>query len=552
MNAFFDQLRAFGVGRLAAIFGLAAGAALALMYFSGGVGGGSTVLLYSGLSQEDATATAQVLDQANITYEVAEGGTAIYVPRAQADDARIRVSGNGAMRGATLGYEIFDRADSFGQTSFDQNMSAKRALEGELARQIQVMDIVTSARVLVVLPTRRLFAREQEPRSASVTLTTRGTLNAEQIRVIRNIIANGAGLPPNNISINDERGRMLASATEIGSTGSSLMNERQGEVEAELRQKILNVVEGVVGIGAARVQVTAELNRDRSNSHTTTYDPDGRVIASQNRSEDTTNERDTSNSGGVSASENLPDAGGSTAGEATALTTRENSQNDTQFALSMTETTASSEAGGIERLSVAVAVDGLLTTSEDGTVQWAPRSDAVLQQIRELVEGAMGYVNVTDGRQDALTVQQFEFARADPLAGTEATSGMSFTKNDIMRGVEILVLFVTSLLVIFLVARPLVKGASGTAMPAGLALAGAAGTGLPAGTPAAPVGLPVNTAVAPTALPSAGPGQIQDNRIDIAKIDGQVKASSVKKVAGIVEQHPEESISILRTWLHEG
>ena len=550
MNAFFDQLRAFGVGRLAAIFGLAAGAALALMYFSGNVGGGSTVLLYSGLTQEDAVATAQVLDQANISYEVAEGGTAIYVARDQADDARIRVSGNGAMTGATLGYEIFDRADSFGQTSFDQNINAKRALEGELARQIQVMDIVTSARVLVVLPTRRLFAREQDPRSASVTLTTRGTLNSEQIRVIRNIIANGAGLPPNNISINDERGRMLASATEIGSSGSSLMNERQGEVEAELRQKILNVVEGVVGVGAARVQVTADLSRDSSNSHNTTYHPDGRVIASQNRSEDTTNERDNSNSGAVSASENLPDAGGSSGSEATALTTRETSQNDTQFALSMTETTTSSQAGTIQRLSVAVAVDGLLTTAEDGTVQWTPRSDAVLQQIRELVEGTMGFVD-DNQRQDALTVQQFEFARADPLAGTEATGGMSFNKNDIMRGVEILVLFITSLLVIFLVARPLVKGASGTAMPPGLALAGGAGGSYSAGA-AAPIGLPVNTADAPTALPSSGQSQFDDNKIDIAKIDGQVKASSVKKVAGIVEQHPEESISILRTWLHEG
>jgi flagellar M-ring protein FliF len=161
----------------------------------------------------------------------------------------------------------------------------------------------------------------------------------------------------------------------------------------------------------------------------------------------------------------------------------------------------------------------------------------------------MGLVSEPGVRQDLLTVSQIEFARTDPLLGTAAASGMSFSKSDIMRAAEIGVMFVTALLIIFLVARPLVKGASGMAMPQGLALAGAGMDGAVAGAPA-PTALP-SQPNRPVALPSAGAAGGREDSIDIEKIDGQVKASSLKKVANIVESHPEESISILRTWLHE-
>jgi flagellar M-ring protein FliF len=148
----------------------------------------------------------------------------------------------------------------------------------------------------------------------------------------------------------------------------------------------------------------------------------------------------------------------------------------------------------------------------------------------------------SDDRGDALTVRQIEFARADPLLGTPASSPLSLSKADIMRVAEIIVLFVTALLIIFLVARPLVKGASGAAMPQGLALAAAGADAGPA-----PMALPAQ-GDRPAALPAGN----SNDSIDIEKIDGQVKASSLKKVANIVESHPEESIAILRSWLHEG
>jgi len=550
VNALFEQFRAFGAGRLTAIFGLAAGVAAALMYFSGAMGGASQSLLYSGLDPSEAVATSQLLDQANIPYEIREGGSAIYVAREQVDEARVRVASNGPLSGASVGYEIFDQQDSFGQTSFVQNLNAKRATEGELARTIQSLNYVSAARVHLNLPERRLFSRDQQAPTAAVTISTNGRLNSEQVRVIRNIVASSSGIAPTGVSIADDRGRQLASGSDGQSAGSMLMDERRGEIEAQLRQNILDIVEGVVGAGAARVQVNAELNRQSITQSSETYDPEGQVVRSRERGEDLSNDQDGASQNRVSASENLPDAGeGAGADGAGSRSNRESTSERVNYEISSTTRTEIIEAGAINRLSVAVAVDGVLETAEDGTVTWRERPQSEIDRIEALVRSAMGFVSEPGARQDLLTVSQIEFARTDPLLGTPATSGMSFSKSDIMRVAEIGVMFITALLIIFLVARPLVKGASGVAMPQGLALAGAGMDGAVGGAPS-PTALP-SQPNRPAALPAAGGNAGREDSIDIEKIDGQVKASSLKKVANIVESHPEESISILRTWLHE-
>jgi flagellar M-ring protein FliF len=553
VNAFFDQLRVFGAGRLTAIFGLAVGVAAALVYFSGAVGGGAQSLLYSGLDPAEAAATSQLLDENSISHEIGDGGTAIYVASDQVDEARVRVAAGGPLGGASVGYEIFDRTDSFGQTSFVQNINAKRALEGELARTIQSLAIVNSARVHLNIPERRMFRRDQQHPTAAITISARGSLTTEQIRVIRNIVASGAGLEPNRISLSDDRGRQLASATETEMAGGAVIDERRTAIEVDMRQKILNVVEGMVGAGAARVQVSAEIDRQSVTQSSEEFDPEGSVLMSRNRSEDTSEDQNGSSRNQVSASENLPGAEDNVGSNTSGGSRTENSTDSVSYAVSSTTRTEIIEAGALRRLSVAVAVDGILETLDDGTVQWSERSAEDLQRIEDLVRSTMGFIDEPGVRQDDITVRQFEFARTDPLMGSPATGGFSFGKNDIMRVAEIIVLFVTALLVIFLVARPLVKGASGIApVPQGLALAGAGGLGTPQLSAAeAPAALPASNAASPVSLPSSGDTHAGGS-IDIAKIDGQVKASSVKKVAGIVDQHPEESISILRTWLHEG
>ena len=328
-----------------------------------------------------------------------------------------------------------------------------------------------------------------------------------------------------------------------------MFDERRQAYEESVRQRILDVLEGVVGAGGARVQVSAELDRRSVTQSVESYDPDGQVIESRQTSEELTQDQE-GRDNRVSASENLPDDGEAQAADGPVQSSsRERNDETINYLNSRTTRTEVIEAGSIERLSVAVAVDYAQSTNEEGVVTYQPRSAEEMENLRALVRSAMGY---DETRDVPPIVEQMEFARVDTGLGTPAVSGFSLDKNDIMRAAEIGVLFITAILIIFLVARPLVRGAQGMAVPA-LATAGAPASAAVAGPPA-PSALP-SSGAAPAALPQPGAsaasaGPIEE-ALDIAKIDGQVKASSVKKVAGIVEQHPEESISILRTWLHE-
>ncbi len=197
------------------------------------------------------------------------------------------------------------------------------------------------------------------------------------------------------------------------------------------------------------------------------------------------------------------------------------------------------EPGKIKRLSIAVAVDGLTPVGKDGKPgPYAPRSAEEMKRIEQLVRSAVGY---DQERGDQVSVVNVRFDRPDGVEGAAAASPLSFDKNDLMRAAELGVMLVVAVLIILFVVRPLIR--PGREANPVLALAGAADGGAPA--LGAPTGMGESGQV--LALP---PGEI-DQRIDIARIEGQVKASSVRKVAEFVERHPEESISILRSWLHE-
>ncbi|GJL96424.1 MAG: flagellar M-ring protein [Hyphobacterium sp.] len=561
MNSLMEQFRSLGAMRLIAIFGLSAGLAAALLVFSFSMGGGSQALLYGGLDPSDSAHVSEALDSAGISYEFRSGGSAIYVARNQVDEARVRVASGGALNSGSVGYEIFDETDALGATSFVQNMNAKRALEGELARTIQSLDIIDTARVHLVLPERRLFERDAAQPSASIVISARGDLTNEHSGIIRNIVASAVdGLSAREITIADTTGRLLASPDD-GGAGSAMFESARADVEERYRQRILNLVEGVVGSGAARVQVSAELNRESLSTSSEVYDPDGQVMSRRQRSEQTGRDMDGS-SNAVSASENLPNDAASAGNQPNSVNETSSSDETVEFQNPVTRTTRIIEAGGLERLSVAVAVDGIVQTGEDGTQSYVPRTPEEMTQITALVRSAMGFTEVAGGRQDSLEVTNIRFARADPALGTPAASGFSLNKNDIMRAAEIGVMFITALLVIFLVARPMAKGAA--AAPA-MAIAGAgAGVGggnagrgaLESGNAQAAIADSSGQQMSQQTSDNSGSAPTmqapRDDGIDIAKIDGQVKASSIKKVSGVVNSHPDESLSIIRSWMNEG
>lgn len=545
MGGFSSALQRFGVGKLAVLLGVGAGVAVALVYLMMRVGQAPDALLYSNLDLREASEITTALDGAGIKYSSRGDGSTIFVSRDQVGEARMLVAGKGLVTSGSVGYEIFDDQSVLGQTEFQQNLNEKRALEGELARTIMSLRGITSARVMIALPPRQLFqASTAEPTASVVVGVTGGQLSGAQVQAIRNVVASSVtNMKPERVTLTDTSNRTLAAGADDAGFSAASAEEAKSSTEAQLQARIKDIVEGVVGVGAARVQVTADIDHSRSTTQQQVYDPDGQVVRSTStngsESQDTTGQAD----GGATATNNIP--GGQAPNVTPIGSTDTQNTETTNYEISNTTTTTVKEAGEVKKLAVAVAVDGKYTppASGDGEPTYAPVSEEDRAKIEALVKAAVGF---NADRGDIVQVTAVRFNRdTAAVGGEEAGSSLfNFTKDDIMRGVELLVLLITGLLLIFFVLRPLLKTATG----------GGAGAPQLAGAG----GVPVTSLQTSIVNGAADPGQQflprseMDDRLDIARIEGQVKASSIKKVAEFVEKHPEESTSILRSWVHEG
>ncbi|MGD2132884.1 MAG: flagellar basal-body MS-ring/collar protein FliF [Maricaulaceae bacterium] len=554
MNAFLDQLSKIGPARLIIMFGVAAGVAAALVAVSMGVGGTSRELLYSGLDMGEASEMQQQLAQAGFDVAYANGGSALMVEKGRALEARMILAAEGLPTSGSIGYEIFDTQDSFGTTQFVQNINSVRALQGELARSIQSLDGIASARVHLALPERRLFNRDAEAPKASVWVDLRqGELAARHARAIRNGVSSAVpGLSPSRVTILDQEGRVLARAEDGDEDAVYAManEERRSGFEDRVRRQLVALIEPIVGPGAVEVQVSAEMDFNRVSETSTRYDPNGQVVVGTTTIERSANDLDREPDGAVSASNAIPggeEPAGDTPTSQSASTQTEETIN---YENSVTTRTQIFEAGQIERISVAIAVDGATSVDEEGAVTWTPRSDEEMARIQALAMRAIGY---DEARGDALEVANVRFSRLPPpTEASPAPSPFSFGKDDIMRGAELFVLTIVAAMIIFLVARPLVKSIPGGGGGPQLALAGA-GAGAPAGAASIEMSEDLTLSQSGDGKGQAAlPAPAEDDTISVAQIDGKVRASSVRKVAEIVESHPDETVSILRTWLHEG
>ncbi|MBN8553470.1 MAG: flagellar M-ring protein FliF [Caulobacterales bacterium] len=547
MGGFTAALQRFGIGRLAALMGVAAGVAAVLFALMLRVGEAPTALLYSNLDLREAAEVTTALDQAGISYEARGDGSTILVNRDDVGTARLMLAEQGLVTSGSVGYELFDAQSALGQTEFQQNMNRKRAIEGEIARTLMSMRGVNSARVLIALPERQLFQAEAAPVTASVSVDTGGReMTGEEIQAIQQLVSTAVtGLRPDRVTIVDGNNRLLAAGGEGEGFSAAAASERRAEIETRLQATLLNLVEGVVGPGAARVQVTAEIDESRQTIQAQQFDPDGQVVRSTSSQQSNSSDNQGGNGGVVGVEEQLPEGGADAAAAQGPTSTSDETGETTNYEISNTVTTTVREPGTIQRLSVAVAVDGVVSppAGGEGEATYAPRSEEDMQRIQQLVRSAMGF---NESRGDQVEVVNVRFARPDGAAmgGTEASGGMfDFDRHDIMWGVQLLVLFIVGALLIFFVLRPLVKAAAGGGGVPMIAATASGGDGGGGGQAMGQVG-----GVAHPALP---PSEM-DQRLDIARIEGQVKASSVRKVSEFVESHPDESTAILRSWVHEG
>jgi flagellar M-ring protein FliF len=527
-----DFIKALGPTRIAAMFAVTLGLigffAFVILRFTAP----QMTPLFTDLSMEDSAAIIKELDRQTITYELKNDGAIIMVPKDRVARLRMSFAEAGLPKGGGVGYEIFDKSEALGTTSFVQNINHLRALEGELARTIASLDRVQGARVHLVLPERPLFSRDKVEPSASIVLKVRGRLEASQVRAIRHLVASAVnGLKPERVSIVDEAGRLLADGAADDQTGA-IADERQVSYERRLRQQVEDIVSRVVGPGHARVEVTAEFDFNRITQTSDKFDPDGRVVRSTQTREESAATAD--NGGQVTVGNELPGAPNGQNPPARELSKK--SEEIVNYDISRTTETRVTEGGRVNRISVAVLVDGNYTKNDKGDLVYQERSKQDLDRIATLVRSAIGY---DQRRGDQVEVVNLRFAEA-PTARFDQPTGiwsmLQFTKDDIMRFVELGVMLLLGIVVLLMVVRPMVRRIITPDKP----------------VEAAPVALPeINLPqLTDDKLPQAKPSATA-KMIDIAQVQGQVHAQSVQKVGDLADKNPNETAAIVRQWLHE-
>ena len=509
--------------------------------------------LFTDLAFEDSAAIIRDLERQAIPYQTRNDGAIILVSKDSVMRLRMKLAESGLPKGGSVGYEIFDKSDALGATSFVQNINHLRALEGELARTIRSIDRVAAARVHLVLPERPLFSRERQEPSASIVLKLRGSLEAQHVRAIRHLAASAVnGLKPGRVSIVDESGRLLADGADDNVSGLSAgADDRKLTFERRMRENVENIVSSIVGPGRARVQLTADFDFNRITQTTDKFDPEGRVVRSSQTREETQASHE-GREGQVTVGNELPGAQQKPGEAAANKSDNRKSEEIVNYEISRTTKTEVIEGGRVNRISVAVLVDGTYGKSAGGDSVYTPREKEELDRIAALVRSAIGF---DQKRGDQVEIVNLRFAELPQNLAAAPKSWLDigdFTKDDILRGIEMLVMGLLSLVVLFFVVRPLVRriitpdeppaalpDSSLIGIPGGAGSAG--GITTTGGPNVSIVGTDQNVAIS----------NHTSTMIDIAKVQGQVHAESVKKVGELADRNPHETVAIIRQWLHE-
>ena len=534
VNNFIQNIKNLSPGRLASIAAVAIFLISFFVYLATKLNTGDYAILYTDLEMEDAKQIVQHLETANIKYRLTKNGTEILVPQEVVNKMRIDTADLAmASKGSNVGYEIFDHTDALGSTNFVQNVNLIRALEGELARTIRSVDHIKSARVHLVLPKREMFSREEQMPTASVVIKTDGgQLSLENIHSIQQLVA--AAVPKldvKNVSIVDSAGNLLTNNFEDEEAVKLANNEAlRLDQERKMSQQVQSLLEKSIGEGKVRAQVNLEMDFDQVVTNEEIYDPDSQVV----RSQATVTDNSTSNEmeQPVSVAQNIPN-GDVVVEDSGTVSKKSRTEETINYEISKIVRNKVKNSGTIKRLGVAVIVDGIYERNSEGKLVYRERTPEEMEQIRSLVKSAVGF---DAERGDMVEVANMQFATNQPeLEMVEETLIMGFTKDELIRIAEGIGVAIVAILVILLVIRPLINNAFETNT--------GNGEGRLLGDNAEEDNLLLSNFL-----------NEEDNEIDelinMNKIDGRIKVSSLKKINDIVEKNPDAAVNIIRGWLY--
>jgi flagellar M-ring protein FliF len=381
-------------------------------------------VLFSNFSDRDGGAIVASLQQMNVPYKFAEGGGAIMVPANQVYDARLKLASQGLPKGGNVGFELMEN-QKLGVSQFLEQVNFQRALEGELARSIQSVGAVQSARVHLALPKASVFVREQQKPTASVLLNLNAgrTLDRQQVSAIVHLVASSVPeLPAKNVTVVDQNGNLLSESDKP--SDSNGLDPTQLKYVMDLQQNIATQIETIitpiVGVNNVRAQATADVDFSRSEQAAETYKPNQTPNASSIRSQQSSESLSPNGnmaSGVPGALSNQPPAPATApmtapmtaaAGPATSAAAANTHKDMTvNYEVDKTIRYVQQPMGGVKRLSVAVVVNYKRETDAKGKVTMKALTDAEKTQITDLVKEAMGY---NKDRGDSLNVVNSPFA----------------------------------------------------------------------------------------------------------------------------------------------
>lgn len=534
VNNFWQTIKNLSPGRLAAIAAIIIFLVSFLGYMIARMNNTEYVVLYTDLEMDGAKEIVTKLEADNVKYKLTKNGTEIQVP---AEDVnRLRVDTADIAMGSSssnVGYEIFDHTDALGSTNFVQNVNLVRALEGELARTIRSVDNIKSARVHLVLPKREMFSREEQQPSASVVIkTVDGPLSAKSIQAIQKLIA--ASVPKldvKNVAIVDNFGNLLTKNYEDEDAMNAANNEvLRLEQERKMSSQVQSLLERTIGAGKVRAQVNLEMDFDQVVTKEEIFDPDTQVVRSQATVTEESYNKDNENP--VTVAQNIPNGDVVATGNGSASQSSR-TEETINYEISKIVRNKVKNTGTIKRLTVAVMVDGIYEKNAEGKMVYRERTPEEMEQITNLVKSSVGY---DANRGDIVEVENMRFVNMMPeTEQVQEILIMGFTKDELIRIAEGLGVAIVAILVILLVIRPLINNA--------FDVSNSNNEGRLLGSN------PEDDNLLLSNFLNEEDDSVEE-LINLNKIDGRVKVSSLKKVNEIVEKNPDAAVNVIRGWLY--
>ena len=483
--------------------------------------------LYSGLDAEDVNRIGAALTEVGIPFDVSVTGNAVLVDYGKTAQARMILASKGLPKSDKAGYELFDQMGSLGLTSFMQQVTRVRALEGELVRTIQLLEGIKSARVHLGLKAEGTFRTKSDSPTASVIIRTDGSLRENVPNSVRQIVAAAIpGLRPEQVSVMTTDGKLLAAAGEDDTMEPDRILELERRVAAETQDRAERTVSAFLGMSNIRISVTAQLNVDKKQTTETNFDPESKVERSLKTVKENDESQNATGSQSVSAAQNVPQETQPSSGGDSAKEKKERKEETANYELNSKQIATTSNGYTLEKLSLAVVLNKQALLKSQGAAPDEAKLPDQIAEIEKLVRSAVGF---NEQRGDNIRVSAIDFiaedATLEPLAGPGFADILTSNLGTIINALSLLGAF---LLVIFLGLRPMVKALISEA-------------------PASAAALPMDDFSPQIAdMSGMGSGDFGGSQNDMDK-----PASAQDKLNKVVELDMDRAAQVLKQWLEK-